>query len=149
VPQLAVALSFSQFSKAAAIFRTPGKELKAMKKQTRIPKSIDEYLADVPEPARTTLLKIRKAIRDAAPKDAVETISYRMPAFKRGKILMWFAAFEDHCSLFPGASLVQSFAGDLTKYSVSKGTIRFPLDKPLPAALIRKLVKARLREIEG
>ncbi len=120
-----------------------------MKKQTQIPTTIDAYLAGVPEPARTTLLRVRKAIRDAAPKDATETISYRMPAFKYRKILVWFAAFEDHCSLFPGASVIASLADDLKRYSISKGTIRFPLDKPLPTSLIQKLVKARLAEIEG
>jgi uncharacterized protein YdhG (YjbR/CyaY superfamily) len=119
-----------------------------MKKQTRIPTTFDEYLAGVPEPAHTTLLKIRKAIRDAAPREAVETISYGMPAFKYKKILMWFAAFEDHCSVFPGASVVAMLANELGKYSLSKGTIRFPLEKPLPARLIKKLVKARLAEIK-
>jgi len=72
-----------------------------------------------------------------------------MPAFKWGKILVWFAAFEDHCSLFPGASVIGMLSDDLKKYSLSKGTIRFPLDKPLPASLIKKLVKARLAEIES
>jgi len=111
-------------------------------------KSVDEYLARVPQPARTTLKKIRAAIRAAAPPDAIETISYRIPAFKYKGMLAWYAAFSDHCSLFPGASGIAACADDLKKYSISKGTIRFPIDKPLPAALVKKLVKARLAENE-
>lgn len=107
--------------------------------------SIDEYLAGVPEPARTTLQRVRRAIRSALPPDAVETISYRMPAFKYdGRVLMWFAAFSNHCSLFPTASVVEAFEDELKDFHTSKGTIQFPTDKPLPAPLIRKLVKARL-----
>ncbi len=112
-------------------------------------KSVEEYLARVPEPARTTLKKVRAAIRAAAPPQAIETISYRIPAFKHKGILAWYAAFSDHCSLFPGASGIAAFADHLKKYSVSKGTIRFPIDKPLPAALIKKLVKARVAENES
>ena len=112
-------------------------------------KTVDEYLARVPEPARSTLKKIRAAIRAAAPPDAIETISYGIPAFKYKGMLAWYAAFSDHCSLFPGASGIAAFADDLKKYSISKGTIRFPIDKPLPAALIKKLVKARTAENES
>jgi uncharacterized protein YdhG (YjbR/CyaY superfamily) len=112
-------------------------------------KSVDEYIARVPEPARSTLKKVRAAIRAAAPPDAIETISYRIPAFKYKGMLAWYAAFSDHCSLFPGASGIAALASDLKKYSVSKGTIRFPIDKPLPAALIKKLVKARVAENES
>jgi uncharacterized protein YdhG (YjbR/CyaY superfamily) len=112
-------------------------------------KSVNEYLARVPEPARTTLKKVRAAIRAAAPPDAIETISYRIPAFKYKGMLAWYAAFSDHCSLFPGASGIAAYADDLKKYSVAKGTIRFPIDKPPPAALIKKLVKARVAENES
>jgi len=108
------------------------------------PKSIDGYLAGIPEPARSTLNKIRAAIRSAAPPDAVETISYGMPAFKYKKVLVWFAAFSDHCSLFPTASIIQEFKDELKGYATSKGTIQFPIDKPLPTALVRRLVKARV-----
>ena len=107
-------------------------------------KSIDEYLAGVPEPARGTLIKTRAAIKAAAPSEATETISYGMPAFKYKGILVWYAAFANHCSLFPGASIVEAFKDDLKDFSVSKGTIRFPLDKPLPAALVKRLVRARV-----
>lgn len=110
---------------------------------------MDEYLAGVPEPARTTLNKIRAAIRSAAPTEATETISYGIPAIKYNGVLLWFAAFSDHCSLFPTASVIQKFKSDLKRYSTSKGTIQFPTDKPLPAALIRKMVKVRVAQMEG
>ena len=113
------------------------------------PKSVDEYLAHVPEPARSTLKKVRAAIRSAVPPEAIETISYRMPAFKYKKVLVWYAAFSDHCSLFPTASVVESFKNELKGFSTSKGTIQFGTDKPLPPALVRKLVRARLAQIES
>lgn len=111
--------------------------------------TVDEYLAAVPEPARSTLQKIRETIRSAAPAEATEAISYQIPAFKYKGMLMWYAGFADHCSLFPGASVIAAFKDELKGYSVSKGTIRFPTDKPLPAALVRKLVKAKIAENEG
>ena len=110
------------------------------------PKDVDEYLAGVGEPARTTLNKIRATIRSVVPPEATEAISYGMPAFKYKGTLMYFAAFSNHCSLFPGnASLIEA---DLKGYRTSKGTIQFPLDKPLPAALVKKLVKARVAQNE-
>ena len=87
------------------------------------PKSVDEYLAGVPEPARSSLNKIRAAIRSAVPQEATETISYRIPAFKYKGVLVWFAAFSDHCSLFPTASVVAAFKNELKGFSTSKGTI--------------------------
>jgi uncharacterized protein YdhG (YjbR/CyaY superfamily) len=113
------------------------------------PKSVDEYLAGVPEPARGTLNKMRAAIRSAVPGEATETISYKMPAFKHKGIVVWFAAFSDHCSLFPTAAVIEAFKNELKSYSTSKGTIQFPLDKPLPTALIKKLVKARVAQMES
>lgn len=110
------------------------------------PRNIDEYLAGVPEPARSTLNKMRAAIRSALPPEAAETISYRIPAFKRKRVLVWFAAFSDHCSLFPTASVVEAFKNELQGFPTSKGTIHFPADKPLPIALIKKLVKARVAQ---
>ena len=112
------------------------------------PKDIDEYLADVPEPARSTLNKIRAAIRSAVPAEATETISYKMPAFRYKGVLVWFAAFSDHCSLFPTAAIVESFKEELKGYSTSKGTIHFPVDSPLPATLVKKMVKARVAQNE-
>ena len=114
-----------------------------------IPRNVDEYLAAIPEPGRSTLNRIRAAIRAASPVGTIETISYGMPAFKYRQVLMWFAAFSDHCSVFPTASIVEVFEKELKGYAKSKGTIKFPLDKPLPAALVRKMVKARVAQIES
>jgi uncharacterized protein YdhG (YjbR/CyaY superfamily) len=113
-------------------------------KPTGAPKNIDEYLARVPEPARDNLSKMRAAIRSVVPPQATETISYGIPAFKHNGVLVWFAAFSDHCSLFPTASVIEAFKNDLKGFTTSKGTIHFPIDKPLPTALIKKLVKARV-----
>jgi uncharacterized protein YdhG (YjbR/CyaY superfamily) len=110
------------------------------------PKDVDEYLACVPEPARGTLNKMRAAIRSAVPADATEVISYGMPAFKHNGVLVWFAAFSNHCSLFPTASVIEAFKNDLKGFSTSKGTIQFPTNKPLPTALVKKLVKARVAQ---
>jgi uncharacterized protein YdhG (YjbR/CyaY superfamily) len=113
------------------------------------PKSVDEYLAAVPEPARSTLIKMRAAIRSAVPPQATETISYRIPAFKHKGVLVWYAAFSDHCSLFPTAAVIEAFKNELKGFTTSKGTIHFPTDKPLPTALVKKLVKARVAHNEG
>lgn len=112
------------------------------------PKTVDEYLAGIPEPARSTLSRMRAVIRSAVPPDATEAISYGIPAIKYKGVLLWFAAFSDHCSLFPTASVIKTFKNELKDFHTSKGTIHFPVDKPLPAALVRKLVKARLAEKE-
>ena len=108
---------------------------------------VEAYLAGVPEPARSTLNKVRAAIRSAVPPEATEGISYRIPMFKHQGVLMGFAAFPDHCSLFvTSPAVMEVFRDELKTFSTSKGTIRFPVDKPLPAALIKRLVKARLAE---
>ncbi len=112
------------------------------------PKNVDEYVAGVPEPARSTLNKVRAMIRAAVPPEATEAISYGMPAFKYKGVLVWFAAFSNHCSLFPGASVIEAFKNELKGFSTSKGTIQFPTYKPLPATLVKKLVKARIAENE-
>jgi uncharacterized protein YdhG (YjbR/CyaY superfamily) len=113
------------------------------------PKTVDEYLAGIPEPARSTLKKMRAAIRSAVPPQATEIISYRIPAFKHNGVLVWFAAFSDHCSLFPTAAVIATFKNELKGFPTSKGTIQFPADKPLPTALIKKLVKARVAQNES
>jgi uncharacterized protein YdhG (YjbR/CyaY superfamily) len=113
------------------------------------PKSVEEYLARVPEPARSTLKKVRAAIRSAVPREATETISYGMPAFKHNGVLVWFAAFKDHCSFFPTASVIAAFQKELKGYPTSKGTIQYPTDKPLPTTLVKKLVKARVAQNES
>jgi len=113
------------------------------------PNDVDEYLARVPKPARNTLKKIRAMIRSAVPPEATEVISYGMPAFKHKGVLVWYAAFSNHCSLFPTAAVIEAFKKELKGFSISKGTIQFPTDKPLPAALVRKMVKARVAQVEG
>jgi uncharacterized protein YdhG (YjbR/CyaY superfamily) len=118
-------------------------------KGSAAPQDVDEYIAAVPEPARRTLNQMRSAIRSAVPSEATEIISYRMPAFRHNGVLVWFAAFADHCSLFPTAAVIGKFKNDLKGFSTSKGTIHFPIDKPLPITLIRKLVKARVAQNEG
>jgi uncharacterized protein YdhG (YjbR/CyaY superfamily) len=112
------------------------------------PKSVDEYLARVPEPARSTLKKMRAAIGSSVPAEASETISYGIPAIRYKGVLVWFAAFSDHCSLFPTAAIITAFKDELKGFSTSKGTIHFPTDKPLPTALIKKMVKARVAQTE-
>src|SRR5437879_5090661 len=113
------------------------------------PKNVDEYLAGIPEPARGTLDKVRAAIQSAVPAEATETISYGIPAFKDKRVLVWFAAFSNHCSLFPTASVIEAFKNELEGFTTSKGTIQFPVDRPLPAALVKKLVKARIAQNES
>src|SRR5438094_10404493 len=110
------------------------------------PESVDDYIDGTPEPARTMLKRMRTAIRSAVPPDAVETISYRIPAFKRKRVLVWYAAFANHCSLFPTGSVIEAFKRELRGFATSKGTIQLPLDEPLPILLIRKLVRARVQQ---
>jgi uncharacterized protein YdhG (YjbR/CyaY superfamily) len=111
------------------------------------PRNVDDYLAALPETPRAALEKLRKTIKAAAP-EATETISYQMPTFKdQGRFLVSFAAFKDHCSLFPASTAVMDALGeDLKPYFSGKGTIRFRADKPLPAALVKKIVRVRIEE---
>jgi uncharacterized protein YdhG (YjbR/CyaY superfamily) len=110
------------------------------------PATIDDYLSAVPHDQRVALERLRKSIQAAAPR-AEECISYQMPAFRLdGKILVWFNAAKKHCSFFPGA-IVQDYKKELKEFEISKGTIRFQPDHPIPAVLIRKLVKARAARI--
>ena len=110
-------------------------------------KTVDEYLAGVPEPACSTLKHVRAVIRSVVPKETTEVISYGIPMFKFNGMLVGYAAFKKHCSLFPtGSSVLDRFEKELKGYRTSKGTIQFPLDEPLPDALIKKIVKARVKE---
>ncbi|HEX7728825.1 MAG TPA: DUF1801 domain-containing protein [Terracidiphilus sp.] len=112
--------------------------------------AVEAYLAKVPEPARTTLGKVRAAIRAAAPKAATEGISYGMPAFRYKGGLVGYAAFKGHCSFFPmSAALLDQMAEALAPWRTSKGTLQFPHDKPLPLALVKKMVKARVAANEA
>ena len=131
-----------------------------MKKQTKATRSkaaskssgsadVDKYLAGVPKPARTTLNRIRAIIRSALPPEATEGISYGMPAFQHNGPVAGYAAFPDHCSYFVmSGTLLDSFKDELKAYATSKGGIRFPVDKPLPDVLVKKLVKARMAQNE-
>jgi uncharacterized protein YdhG (YjbR/CyaY superfamily) len=111
---------------------------------------VEAYLAAVPEPGRATLEKIRAVIRSAAPKEATEAISYGMPAFKHKGGLLAYAAFKNHCSLFPmSMAVIAQFSEELKPFQTSKGTLQFPLDKPLASALVKKLVKAKVAENEA
>jgi uncharacterized protein YdhG (YjbR/CyaY superfamily) len=89
---------------------------------------------------------MRTAIRSAVPAETTEAISYGIPAFNYKGPLVWFAAFSNHCSFFPTASVIKAFKNELQGFKTSNGTIHFPVDKPLPAALVKKMVKARLAE---
>jgi uncharacterized protein YdhG (YjbR/CyaY superfamily) len=112
------------------------------------PQTIDEYLAPLSREKRAALQKLRRAIKSAAPK-AEECISYQMPAFRLGRrMLVWFGAGANHCAFYPGAFPIQAHKDELKSYRTSKGTIRFPADRPLPATLVRKLVKTRIAERE-
>lgn len=122
-----------------------------MKKVTKTApaKDIDDYLASVPSEARAALEKLRRTISDAAPM-ATEKISYGMPAFYYNGPLVSFGAFKNHCSFFPmSVSVMTSHKFQLKRYDTSKGTIRFPMNKPLPAELVKRLVKARIKENEA
>ena len=109
------------------------------------PKNIDEYIVGFPQDVQEILEKIRSTIKKAAP-DAEETISYQMPAFKQNGILVWFAAFKNHIGFFPKVSAIEAFKDELSGYELSKGTIRFPLNKPIPFDLVKRIVMFRVKE---
>jgi uncharacterized protein YdhG (YjbR/CyaY superfamily) len=111
------------------------------------PTSVEDYLAALPEETRAALEKLRKTIKAAAP-EATETISYQMPAFRNARrMLVWYAAFKDHCSLFPASKAVIEAHGEALKpYLSGKGTLRFDADRPIPAALVKKIVRTRIEE---
>ena len=116
-----------------------------MKKAAR-PRTIDEYLAPLSKDKRAALEKLRAAIKSAAP-DAEECISYQVPTFRLdGRMLVSFGAATHHCAFYPGAFPIAAHQDELARYDTSKGTIRFPPEKPLPATLVRKLVKTRIAE---
>jgi uncharacterized protein YdhG (YjbR/CyaY superfamily) len=108
-------------------------------------KTIDEYIATFPKNIQSILEELREAIREFAPK-VEETISYQMPAFKLNGILVWFAAFKNHIRFYPKTSAIEAFKEELSDYEVSKGTVKFPLNKPIPFDLVKKIVKYRVKE---
>jgi uncharacterized protein YdhG (YjbR/CyaY superfamily) len=109
------------------------------------PKNTDEYIAEFSGEIQKKLVQMRAIIQKAAPK-STEVISYGMPAFKQNKVLVFFAAAKEHLGFYPTGSPVSMFKDELENYKTSKGAIQFPYDKPLPAALIAKIVKYRVRE---
>lgn len=111
-------------------------------------KTVEDYLKQFPAEQQAALHKIRKAIKETAPK-AEEGISYGMPGYKLNGVLVYFGGFKNHCSLFPAGSSIKEFSSELKEYKTSRGTIQFPLEKPVPVTLIKKIVKARMKENEG
>jgi uncharacterized protein YdhG (YjbR/CyaY superfamily) len=116
-----------------------------MEKSNKSFSTIDEYILLQPEEVRPGLDEIRQVIKKNAP-EAEETISYQMPAFKFHGILVYFAAFKNHYSLFPASRVIEVFKPKLKEYSISKGTIQFPFGKPLPVELIAEIVTYRVKE---
>ena len=113
------------------------------------PRTIDEYLAALSDDKRAALEKLRKTIKAAAPK-AEECISYQLPAFRQNGMLVAFGATANHCAFYlMSSTTVEEHKDELKGYDTSKGTIRFQADKPLPGALVRKLVKTRIEENEA
>jgi uncharacterized protein YdhG (YjbR/CyaY superfamily) len=109
------------------------------------PKNINEYIATFPLQTRKLLRQMRSTIKKAAPK-AEEVISYGMPAFKFHGMLVWFAAYSRHIGFYPRISAIQAFKKEISKYKNAKGSVQFPLDKPLPVSLIKKMVQYRVKE---
>ena len=110
-----------------------------------VAKDIDAYLSTQPQHVRVMLEDLRQTIRKAAPK-AEEVISYQMPAFKFHGMLVYFAGYKNHIGFYPTSSAIKAFAKELSAYAGAKGTVRFPLDKPIPMRLITKIVKHRIKE---
>ncbi len=116
-----------------------------MRTNQTAPKNIDEYIAGFPKEVQEILQKIRLTVRKAAP-DAEEAISYQMPTFKLKGNLVHFAAFKNHIGFYPTPTGTEKFQKELSIYKGGKGSIRFPLDKPIPFGLISKIVKFRVKE---
>ena len=108
-------------------------------------KTLAEYIMSHPEPVQSILEKMRQTIRKAAPQ-AIEVISYQMPAFELNGILVWFGAFKNHIGFYPKGSGIEAFKKELSPYKFSKGSIQFPLDKPIPYGLVEKIVEFRVKE---
>ncbi|HEY9009034.1 MAG TPA: DUF1801 domain-containing protein [Ohtaekwangia sp.] len=117
-----------------------------MKKGAEKVTTVDQYMATVPETVLPVVEKLRQAIRSAAPK-AEEVISYQIPAYKYNGMLVGFGVAQNHIGFYVmSKSILDSFAKEVQKYSVATGTIRFPMDEPIPVALVKKIVKARIDE---
>ena len=116
-----------------------------MKPNGKQPKTIDDYIARFPEDVQVALEKVRATVRKAAPK-AEETISYQMPAFRQNDVLVYFAGWKTHIGFYPVPSAIKAFDKELSAYEGAKGSVKFPLDKPMPVGLISRIVKFRVKE---
>lgn len=106
---------------------------------------IDRYIADFPPPTQELLMQMREVILKAAP-DATEVIGYKMPAYRLQGVLLYFAGYKGHIGFYPSGSAIEAFKQELSVYKGAKGSVQFPLDKPLPVSLITKMVKLRVKE---
>ncbi len=113
--------------------------------KTTTPRNIDEYIAGFPPDVQESLQKMRTIVREAAP-DAEETLKYRMPTFVLQGNLVHFAAFENHIGFYPTPSAIEAFSDDLKPYVSAKGSVQFPVNRPVPFALIRRMVQFRVKE---
>jgi uncharacterized protein YdhG (YjbR/CyaY superfamily) len=116
-----------------------------MESSKRLPKSIDEYIAGFPCDMQEILKQIRTTVREAAP-DAEEAIKYQIPTFVLNGNLVHFAAFKNHIGFYPTPSGIEAFEDELSAYESAKGSVRFPIDEPLPLGLIEKIVRFRVDE---
>ncbi len=119
-----------------------------MKKDRTRFETVDQYLANLPLDVRPAVELLRGTIRKAAP-NAEEVISYDMPAVKQGNILVYYAALKQHIGFYPTSTPIRVFKKELAPYKTSKGAIQFPIGKKIPKALVRKIVKFRIHEVEG
>ncbi len=110
--------------------------------------TMDEYIASFPKTIQELLERMRHTIREAAP-EAVETISYQMPTFKLNGNLVHFAAFKHHIGFYPTPSGIEAFKKELATYESSKGSVQFPMDKPIPLDLVKRIVEFRVKETKG
>ena len=113
--------------------------------ETHLPKTVDDYIAGFPDPIQVILQKIRSIILETVP-DAEEVISYQMPTYRLHGNLVHFAAFKQHIGFYPAPTGVEAFEKELAPYKYAKGSIRFPLDEPIPYDLIRRIVVFREKE---
>ena|SRR5215475_6244814 len=108
-------------------------------------KTVDEYFSAFPASTKSILKKMRTTIKEVVP-EAEEVISYNMPAFKQNGILVWYAAYKEHIGFYPTPGPIKTFAPELRQYKTSKGAVQFPIDKPIPTTLIKKIVRFRVKQ---
>jgi uncharacterized protein YdhG (YjbR/CyaY superfamily) len=108
-------------------------------------KTVNDYFSSFPASTKSMLRKMRSTIKEVVPK-AEEVVSYNMPAFKQNGILVWYAAYRQHIGLYPTPAAIETFAHELRQYKTSKGAIQFPIDKPIPTSLVKKIVRFRVKQ---